>query len=83
MIFKKQNITRLFFATDIHGSERLFRKFINAAKVYGVRVLVLGGDITGKALVPCIPQAGANTPASSWAENTTPAPRQSWTSCSA
>ena len=63
MIFKKQNITRLFFATDIHGSERLFRKFINGAKVYGVQVLVLGGDITGKALVPCIRQGG-NTPAS-------------------
>ena len=43
---------RLFFATDIHGSERCFRKFLNAGKVYEVDVLILGGDITGKALVP-------------------------------
>lgn len=43
---------RIFFATDIHGSERCFRKFLNAGKVYGVDVLILGGDITGKALVP-------------------------------
>ena len=51
----------MFFATDIHGSERLFRKFINAAKVYGVPILILGGDITGKALVPCIHQGGKYT----------------------
>lgn len=61
MIFKKQPATKLFFATDIHGSERLFRKFLNAAKVYGVPILVLGGDITGKALVPCILQGGKHT----------------------
>jgi Icc-related predicted phosphoesterase len=45
---------RLFFATDIHGSEPTFRKFINAGKFYNVDVLVLGGDITGKMLVPII-----------------------------
>ncbi|MCL6443012.1 MAG: hypothetical protein K6T83_06090 [Alicyclobacillus sp.] len=43
---------KIFFATDIHGSERCFRKFLNAGNVYGVDVLILGGDITGKALVP-------------------------------
>ena len=46
--------TRIFFATDIHGSERCFRKWLNAASVYGVQALVLGGDITGKALVPLV-----------------------------
>jgi Icc-related predicted phosphoesterase len=46
--------TRLFFATDVHGSEPTFRKFINAGKVYGVDVLILGGDITGKLLIPII-----------------------------
>ena len=45
---------RLFFATDIHGSEPTFRKFINAGKFYNVDVLVLGGDITGKMLIPII-----------------------------
>jgi Icc-related predicted phosphoesterase len=45
---------QLFFATDVHGSEPTFRKFINAAKFYGVKILILGGDITGKMLVPII-----------------------------
>jgi Icc-related predicted phosphoesterase len=49
---------RLFFATDIHGSERCFRKFINAAEFYAVRYLVLGGDITGKSLVAIDPDEG-------------------------
>ena len=46
--------TRLFFATDIHGSEQCFRKWLNAAGAYGVDALVLGGDITGKILVPLV-----------------------------
>lgn len=44
--------TRFFFATDVHGSDRCFRKFLNAASFYDVNVLVLGGDITGKVLIP-------------------------------
>ncbi len=51
---------RLFFATDVHGSEPTFRKFINAGKFYDVDVLVLGGDITGKMLIPII-ALGNNT----------------------
>ena len=43
---------RLFFATDVHGSDRCFRKFLNAGRFYGVEHLILGGDITGKSLVP-------------------------------
>lgn len=46
--------TRIFFATDIHGSERCFRKWLNAAQVYEAQALVLGGDITGKLLVPIV-----------------------------
>jgi uncharacterized protein len=45
---------KLFFATDIHGSERCFRKFVNAASFYGVDVLVMGGDMTGKMLLPIV-----------------------------
>ncbi|MEM0024235.1 MAG: metallophosphoesterase [Thermofilaceae archaeon] len=45
---------RLFYASDVHGSEVCFRKFLNAAKVYKADVLVLGGDLTGKALVPIV-----------------------------
>ncbi|CAB3392263.1 metallophosphoesterase family protein [Kyrpidia spormannii] len=45
---------RIFYASDIHGSERCFLKFLGAAKFYGARVLILGGDITGKVVVPLI-----------------------------
>ena len=48
----RRNGRRLFFATDIHGSDRCFRKFINAGRFYGVDYLIMGGDITGKSLVP-------------------------------
>src|SRR3954462_7756307 len=41
---------KLYFATDIHGSEKCFRKFLNAAAAYGPDVMVLGGDIAGKAV---------------------------------
>lgn len=47
----------LFYAADIHGSEKCFRKFINAARFYGVDALILGGDISGKALVPLVERA--------------------------
>jgi uncharacterized protein len=50
----KQKATRLFFATDVHGSEQCFRKFVNAAQVYEVSALVLGGDVTGKVVVPLV-----------------------------
>ncbi len=43
---------RIFFATDVHGSDRCFRKFVNAAGAYDADVLILGGDIAGKGLVP-------------------------------
>jgi Icc-related predicted phosphoesterase len=50
----KPSRTRLFFATDVHGSEQCFRKFVNAAAVYEVDALVLGGDVTGKVVVPLV-----------------------------
>jgi Icc-related predicted phosphoesterase len=43
--------TRIFFATDIHGSDPCFMKFVNAASFYKADVIVLGGDITGKQIV--------------------------------
>lgn len=48
----RQRALRIFFATDVHGSDRCFRKFLAAAKVYEANVLLLGGDIAGKGLVP-------------------------------
>ncbi|SNX54669.1 metallophosphoesterase [Thermoanaerobacterium sp. RBIITD] len=43
--------TKLYFTADIHGSQKCFYKFINAGKFYGVNVLIMGGDITGKAII--------------------------------
>lgn len=47
----------LFFASDIHGSERVFRKFLNAAPFYRADAVIFGGDLTGKALVPIVETA--------------------------
>jgi Icc-related predicted phosphoesterase len=46
--------TRIFFATDIHGSDKCFLKFLNAGKFYKAQVVILGGDLTGKMAVPII-----------------------------
>jgi uncharacterized protein len=43
---------RIFFATDIHGSDVCWRKFLNAGAFHKADVLVMGGDMTGKAMVP-------------------------------
>ena len=42
--------TKVFFATDLHGSSKCFRKFLNAGPVYGADVLILGADLAGKAI---------------------------------
>ena len=43
---------KIFFATDIHGSEICWRKFLNAAAFYKANMVILGGDVTGKVMVP-------------------------------
>jgi Icc-related predicted phosphoesterase len=45
---------RIYYAGDIHGSELCWRKFLAAADFYEADALVLGGDLTGKALVPIV-----------------------------
>ena len=45
---------KAFYASDIHGSDMLWRKFINAAAFYGAEVLIMGGDIAGKAVLPIV-----------------------------
>jgi Icc-related predicted phosphoesterase len=42
--------TLLYFVSDLHGSSLCFRKFVNATQVYKPTVLVLGGDVAGKAI---------------------------------
>jgi Icc-related predicted phosphoesterase len=47
---------RLYYASDIHGTEVLWKKFLNAPKAYKAKVLVMGGDITGKMVIPILEQ---------------------------
>jgi Icc-related predicted phosphoesterase len=55
---KGQRGTKLFYATDVHGSERTWKKFLNAAKFYGADALVMGGDVMGKLAIPIIRESG-------------------------
>ncbi|MDT5078034.1 MAG: uncharacterized protein QOJ80_2671, partial [Mycobacterium sp.] len=45
---------RMYFCTDIHGSERCWKKFLATPKHYECDTIVIGGDITGKLIVPVI-----------------------------
>jgi uncharacterized protein len=47
---------RLYVCSDIHASERTWRKFLNAMKanVYGADAAVIAGDLTGKALIAVV-----------------------------
>jgi Icc-related predicted phosphoesterase len=58
MLGRRRNETtlRLFYASDVHGSRLCWKKFINAAAHYPADALVMGGDLTGKALVPIVRQ---------------------------
>ena len=52
--------TRIFFTSDIHGSDVVFIKFLNAGKFYKANAIIAGGDITGKMIVPIVelPEGG-------------------------
>ena len=47
---------KIYFATDVHGSEICWKKFISAVNFYEADVLILGRDLTGKAIVPIVAQ---------------------------
>ncbi len=49
--------TLLYFVSDLHGSSLCFRKFVNATQVYKPTVLVLGGDVAGKAIQSIVRRA--------------------------
>lgn len=49
---------KIFYATDLHGSEVCWRKFLNAGPFYGADVLICGGDMTGKAMIPIVRRDG-------------------------
>jgi len=48
--------TSFMFATDLHGSETVWRKFLNSARVCNLDALRLSGDMTGKIMVPIVKQ---------------------------
>jgi Icc-related predicted phosphoesterase len=52
--------SRFYFITDVHGSNRCFRKFLNAANFYKADIIILGGDVTGKVLTPIV-EEGSGT----------------------
>jgi len=49
-------MTRILYGSDFHGSEAVFRKFLASGLQYKVNALMVGGDVTGKAMVPVIHQ---------------------------
>jgi hypothetical protein len=49
---------KIFYATDVHGSEICWKKFVSGGKFYEADVIILGGDMTGKAIIPVIEQGG-------------------------
>jgi Icc-related predicted phosphoesterase len=51
---RREGERTVFFASDLHGSEVCFKKFIAAAKFYGADILLLGGDVSAKIVVPVV-----------------------------
>jgi len=51
---RHEDALKIFYAADIHGSDTCWRKFLKTGQFYGVDVIVLGGDLTGKAMVAVV-----------------------------
>ncbi|KPV65304.1 MAG: Calcineurin-like phosphoesterase superfamily domain protein [Candidatus Bathyarchaeota archaeon BA1] len=45
---------KLFFTSDFHGSEICWRKFLRVFERYKVDITILGGDLTGKMIIPIV-----------------------------
>lgn len=54
MLPRHESERTIFFASDLHGSEVCFKKFVAAAAFYKADQLLLGGDISGKVVVPIV-----------------------------
>lgn len=57
----EEGLLRLYYASDVHGSDVCWRKFLNAAQHYECSTLIMGGDLIGKALVPIVRSNGTYT----------------------
>lgn len=62
-------MTRILHASDFHGSDIVYRKFLSSAKIHKADVVIIGGDITGKAMVPVIEQPDGSREAYFFATN--------------
>src|SRR5215208_4877691 len=59
--------TRVFFATDLHSAEVCFRKLLATPQAYGVDTVIMGGDCTGKMLIPIVELADGSGHRVEWA----------------
>ena len=64
-MFQSSKMIRILYGSDFHGSDAVFRKFLASSIQYKATVLIVGGDVTGKAMVPVIHQGGGKY-AASW-----------------
>jgi uncharacterized protein len=53
--------TRIIFSSDFHGADVVWRKFLNSASMFKANVLLMGGDMTSKVMVPIIRENGVYT----------------------
>src|SRR6266508_1878653 len=63
---------KIFFASDLHGSEVCWKKFLNSARFYDAEILICGGDMTGKAILPVVSENGHYTVALGGAQQSVP-----------
>jgi hypothetical protein len=51
---KKSQQVKILFTSDLHGSDIIFKKFLNAGLQFKVDAFIIGGDLAGKALYAII-----------------------------
>lgn len=61
-------MTRILYGSDFHGSDAVFRKFLASGIQYKANILMVGGDVTGKAMIPVIHQGGGKYEATLFGE---------------
>lgn len=68
----KEDVLRCYLCSDLHASNRAYRKLLNAIKLNAyenVRVVLIAGDLTGKAVVPIVQQENGQHKATFLGEN--------------
>jgi len=56
----RSSIVRVYFATDVHGSDLVWRKWLSVQRPIRADILILAGDLTGKAICPIVKQSGGS-----------------------